>query len=134
MLDETISDVSGINGDMVFLYLMCISLGFKGKYRGKDDSNKLTWYKDRLYAILHNNPTRLFYPGRSKIINECYDYTYSDINNQSSLPDINFWNWTIISIIAIYIVISYIVWFSMTDQIKDLLEAIFEQARKGPLV
>lgn len=134
MLNEAISNVSGNNNDVFFLYLMSISLGFKGKYRDLDEQDDLRWYKDRLYSILHNKPAKLFYPGRAKVIEECYDYTYSNMDNQSALPDINFWNWTIITIIFIYIVISYVIWFSMTDQIKDILNVIFEQARKGPLV
>lgn len=132
MIDNAIANAS-FDNELVFLYLMIINLGFCGKYRIEGDAEDLEWYKERLYAILHKKPARLFYPGRSKMIEECYEYTYME-DSKSKIPDVKFWSFCITSVIIIYIAVSYVIWFAMTDDIKVLLEQIFDQVRRGPLV
>jgi type IV/VI secretion system ImpK/VasF family protein len=132
MLDEIIYTLD--NEEMAFLYLMSLSLGFKGRYRDIDgSSDHISWYKDRLYSILHSKSSRLFYPGRYHLIESCYEYTDSEGNN-AILPDAKFWSWCITTVVFIYIAISYCVWYSITDDISDILEKIVDQTRQGPLV
>lgn len=132
MLDEIIYTLD--NEEMAFLYLMSLSLGFKGRYRDIDESNDhIAWYKERLYSILHSKSSRLFYPGRYHLIESCYEYTDSEGNN-SILPDAKFWSWCITTVVFIYIAISYCVWYGITDDISDILEKIVEQTRQEPLV
>lgn len=133
-LDESISEINSINEEMAFLYLMSLSLGFKGRYKGTDNAEEyISWYKDKLYSMLHKKPSRLFYPGRANMIESCYEYTITDGNNQS-LPDTHFWTIVITGVVVIYLTISYLVWFGITDEISDVLTAISEQIRRGPLI
>ncbi|MDR1333215.1 MAG: DotU family type IV/VI secretion system protein [Holosporales bacterium] len=132
MADDVIVDVR--NEDMAFLYLMALSLGFKGKYRGAVNADEqISWYKNRLYAMLSSHQSKLFFPGRTHMICSCYEYTNFDSDN-SSIPDHRFWAWCIASIIMAYIVISYIVWCGITGEISDVLKQISEQTRQGPLL
>jgi type VI secretion system protein ImpK len=132
MVDEITT--SQTNEEMAFLYLMALSLGFKGKYRDVESSDdRLSWYKSRLYSMLHNKPAKLFFPGRSRIIESCYEHTFTE-NDNSHLPDVRFWSWCIISIAFLYIVISYCVWSNITGEIKDVLNKITEQVKQGPLI
>jgi type IV/VI secretion system ImpK/VasF family protein len=132
MVDEITTDQT--NEEMAFLYLMTLSLGFKGKYRDIEDSDEhLSWYKNRLYSMLHNKPTKLFFPGRSHMIESCYEHTCTE-NGNSYLPDVRFWSWCIISIAFLYIIISYCVWDNITGEIKDILNKITEQVKQGPLI
>jgi type IV/VI secretion system ImpK/VasF family protein len=134
MLDKIIYDLDNSNEEMVFLYLMSLNLGFKGRYRDIEESNDhIAWYKDRLYSILHSKSSRLFYPGRNRMIESCYEYTDSE-QNDSELPDTKFWSFCITSVVVAYILISYCVWYSMTNDIEDILEKIVEQTRKCPLI
>lgn len=134
MLDEMITNLNELSDEMTFLYLMALSLGFKGKYRGGDTSEEyLSWYRDKLYSMLHKKTSRLFYPGRANMIESCYEYTISENSNQF-LPDTRFWAFCIVGIIFVYIVVSYAVWFGITDEISDVLKAIAEQIKRGPLV
>ncbi|MDR1034370.1 MAG: DotU family type IV/VI secretion system protein [Holosporales bacterium] len=133
MLDEVIYTIDINNEEMAFLYLMSLSLGFKGRYRDVDGANdNIAWYKDRLYSMLHSKSSRLFYPGRYHLIESCYEYTDSESNN-SILPDAKFWSLCITTIVLVYIAISYCVWYSITDDIGDILEQIVDQTRQGPL-
>ncbi|MDR3031017.1 MAG: DotU family type IV/VI secretion system protein [Holosporales bacterium] len=134
MLDEVMGNMYSVSEEMAFLYLMALSLGFKGRYRDIENANEhISWYKERLYSLLHDKPSRLFYPGRSHLINSCYEYAYTE-NNDSLLPDIKFWTWSAIAIITIYIVVSYCVWHTITSDISDVLHKIYEQTRQGPLI
>ena len=134
LLDDVTQNASSSNEEMAFLYFMSLSLGFKGRYRDLDNADEhISWYKDRLYAFFHNKPSRLFYPGRTHMIESCYDHTNLE-DNSSNLPDVKFWSWSILSVIFVYIIISYCVWYSMTDEISYVLHKISEQIRQGPLV
>jgi type VI secretion system protein ImpK len=134
MLDEAMGNISEMNQELIFLYFMALSVGFKGKFRDLEKAEEyISWYKDKLYSLLHRKNTRLFYPGRYCLIEPCYSNTIRD-DNKSMLPDARFWSLCIMGVAAIYIVISYIVWFDITDEILRLLNNISEQVRNGPLV
>lgn len=134
MLDSIINDLG--NAEMSFLYLMVLSLGFKGKYRDlgySDSDEKISWYKGRLCAILNTGSSRLFFPGRSHMIESCYDYTFME-NDNNHLPDVKFWSFCVISVIFLYILISYFVWIDITSELNEIMRKISEQVRQGPLI
>jgi type IV/VI secretion system ImpK/VasF family protein len=132
IVDEIISDTS--DEELAFMCLISLSLGFKGRYRDSEESDDaITRYKDRLYSILHTKPSRLFYPGRSHLIESCYQNTHTD-GGDSALPDTRFWSWTILGIVFVYIVISYCIWFNITNEIGDVLNNIEELIRNSPLI
>ncbi|MDR0744511.1 MAG: DotU family type IV/VI secretion system protein [Holosporales bacterium] len=134
MLDEIMANMNAISEELAFLYLMALSLGFKGRYRDTENSiEHISWYKERLYSLLHDKPSRLYYPGRHYLIGSCYEHTYTESNN-SILPDIRFWTLCTIAIISLYIVISYFVWYSITSDVSDILRNIYEQTKQGPLI
>ena len=83
--------------------------------------------------MIHSKSSRLFYPGRPHMIESCYEYTDIE-NNDSALPDARFWSWCILGVVFIYIIISYGVWYNITDEIGDVLHKIAEQTRQGPLI
>jgi type VI secretion system protein ImpK len=132
MADEIMVDIR--NEEMAFLYLMALSLGFKGKYRGTTNSDeRISWYKSRLHAMLSTKQSSLFFPGRIHMIGSCYEYTHFE-SDDSHLPDHRFWSWCIASVVVVYIVVSYVVWCGITGEIHDLLKQISEQTRQGPLI
>lgn len=125
MADIALNDLN--NEEMAFMYLIALSLGFKGKYRDVENSEEyLNWYKSKLYSIIHFNKERLFYPGRQHLINSCYEYTCSE-GTDKMLPDTNYWIVTIVGIIILYIVISYIIWFNITGDINETIRHMYSQ-------
>ncbi|MDR2074728.1 MAG: DotU family type IV/VI secretion system protein [Holosporales bacterium] len=134
LLDELLDDMNSANQEIAFLYLMALSLGFKGRYKDAENSNEyISWYKDKLYSMLHNKSSRLFYPGRSRLIESCYDNTITEDAKQS-LPDTRFWGMVVMGVVVAYLVVSYVVWFGITDDISDILNHISDQIKRGPLV
>ena len=125
MADNTLNDLN--NEEMAFMYLVALSLGFEGKYRNVENSEEyLNWYKSKLYAIIHFNKEKLFYPGRQHLINSCYDYTCTEGTNKL-LPDTNHWIITIIVILILYIIISYFIWFNITGDINTTMKYMHQQ-------
>ena len=132
MLDEIVTELD--NEEIAFLYLMALSLGFKGRYRDIENADKhIGWYKDRLYSMLSAKSARLYFPGRSHMIESCYDYTYIE-NDNSQLPDYRFWTYCVLGVVFAYVIISYFVWSDITDDIGEILAKIAEQTRQGALI
>ena len=134
MLDNVINDFN--NEEILFLYLMVLSLGFKGKYRDLERAEldeKISWYKGRLCAILKTGSSRLFFPGRSHMIESCYEHTFFE-NDDSRLPDLRFWSFCLISVIFVYIFVSFSIWSDITGELNEIMEKISEQVKQGPLV
>lgn len=132
MCDEIVVDFS--NEEMAFVYLMTLSLGFKGRYRDVENADEqIGWYKDRLHSMLNTKSARLFFPGRTHMIDSCYEYTCIE-NDNSHLPDARFWSWCVISVVFLYIIVSYFVWIGITGEISDVLQKISAQTRQGALI
>jgi type VI secretion system protein ImpK len=134
LLDEIVSNYNQNNEEIVFVYLMALSLGFRGKYRDVEGAEThILRYKNSLYSALNSKPSGLFYPGRSHMIESCYTFTDTE-SNDLQLPDVRFWSWCVIAVVSTYIVVSYAMWYGITSEISEVLNKIAEQARNGPLV
>ncbi len=134
MLDETIDNHSNVSDDMVYLYFMMLSLGFKGKFRDtKTAYNEIAMYKDRLYNIFHNKPSRLFYPGRQFLIEDCYASIYHEANN-SKMQDTVFWRWFFRLTIIAFLIISTIIWIIVTSDIGSILNEIAESVSGNSII
>lgn len=132
MADITLNNLN--NEEMAFMYLIALSLGFKGKYRDVEHSEEyLNWYKSKLYSIIHFNKEKLFYPGRQHLINSCYEYTCTEGTNKL-LPDTNYWIITIIGIIILYLIVSYVIWFNITGDINTTIMYMNQQVHSKSMV
>jgi type VI secretion system protein ImpK len=61
LLDELLEDIGSVNQEIAFLYLMSLSLGFKGSYKDAENANEyISWYKDKLYQCFTINPRNCF--------------------------------------------------------------------------
>ena len=83
--------------------------------------------------MLNIKSARLYFPGRSHMIESCYDYTYIE-NDNSQLPDYRFWTYCVLGVVFAYVIISYFVWSDITDDIGEILAKIAEQTRQGALI
>ncbi len=131
MAEETITVTR--DEDMAFIYLMSLNLGFKGKFRDENKCDEhIASYRSRLYALVHPLSNRLFYPGRSHLIEKCYEYTCSE-GSEIELPDTKYWITCIVVVFAVYISVSYIVWYGITNDIYTLVDQISLQMRQHPI-
>ncbi len=132
-LDALLESNDPTRGELALLYFLTLSLGFKGKYKDHEDRETMQWYLDQLYTVINQRPANLFRPGRTYLIDQCYNYTLSEPPGRG-LPDVRVWSICIASIITVYIFITYIVWYKLASEMHDALNLIFEQTRQSPLI
>ncbi len=109
------------------LYLMALSLGFRGQYRDHDASNRVRWYQEQLYQMCCQDATHLFNTNTTKaLFEECYQHTLNESPGRG-LPDLRTWGIYGVCVFLIYIFISYVVWYRIAFEMHRDLNTIFAQ-------
>ncbi len=67
------------------------------------------------------------------MIESCYEHTFMESDN-NRLPDVRFWSFYVVSVIFLYILISYFIWIDITGELNEIMNKISEQVRQGPLI
>ena len=114
------------------LYLMALSLGFRGQYRDHDAQNRVQWYQNQLYQMCCQDPTHLFNTNTTKpLFEECYAHTLNESPGRG-LPDLRTWGIYGLCVFLIYLFISYIVWYRIAFEMHRDLYTIFAQTTTQP--
>lgn len=132
-LEGLLAATDPTKADLANIYMMAISLGFKGRYSDFNDHEKLDWYRDQLFLILENRQNDLFYPGRPRLVSDVYDHTLSEPPGRG-LPDLKVWMTSIASVVLVYIFVSYVVWYKLSSEMQEALNVIFEQSKQSPML
>lgn len=112
------------------LYLMALSLGFRGQYRHNDASNRIRWYQEQLYHMCCQGATHLFDTSTTKaLFEEAYEYTFNESPGRG-LPDLRTWGIYGLCVFLIYIFLSYVVWYRIAFEMHKDLNTIFSQTMK----
>jgi type VI secretion system protein ImpK len=128
-IEDLIQANDATRWDLAAIYLMILALGFKGKYRGEDDAGRLNWYRQQLYILINKHPSSLFHPGRSHLINECYDHTLS-IPIIKGLPDVKNWFFACLGMIVVYLIVTSFLWYNLVRDMDETLGHIVTQSHK----
>ncbi len=118
--------------ELATIYLLCLSLGFRGKYRDMDDEGKIDFYKKQLYHLINNKESDLYGLGRKYLTHAVYEHTIA-LPLSRGLPDVRSWLITFVGIAFTYLFITYIVWYKLVRDLDEALQFIFDQARSLPL-
>lgn len=131
-LESLLQEHDPARNDLAMLYLLCLSLGFRGKYRGMDDEGKLNLYKKKLYYLAHHKESDLYDPGRKYLVHAAYEHN-STLPQSKGLPDVRTWVMTFAGIGVFYLFVTYILWYGVVRDVDEAIQLIFEQARSLPL-
>ncbi|CAO4841665.1 MAG: hypothetical protein FADNKDHG_01092 [Holosporales bacterium] len=115
------------------VYLTALSLGFKGRFNEGKDQEQLDWYKDQLFVLMKGRHNELFYPGRPRLNDDPYAYTISEQPGKG-LPDLRSWISTFMSVMVVYIFISYMVWHNLASEMGSVLNEIYRQLQQSPMI
>jgi len=105
---------------MAAVYHLALSLGFRGKFRDKDDKGKLDFYRRQLFAFIFNrNPdldseTRRLFP-------EAYAYTVQQAQSRP-FPYIGRWIALIAAVMLFFLAASHGLWLHLTRDMVHLVE------------
>ena len=118
--------------ELAQVYLLCLSLGFQGKYKDLDDGGKIDFCKKRLFHLIHQRESDLYTSGRKSLTNAPYEHNIA-LSLSKGLPDVRTWVITFAGIACIYLFVTSILWYRLVRDLDESLQYIFEQARSLPL-
>jgi len=112
--------------DIYAIYLMALSLGFRGKYRGHDDGGRIEEARRALYVRIYHRKPELLRQGR-KLFPECYAHTL-DLGKAKKLPAPARWFWSLAAAIVIWLGISTLAWQSLSSDLHDDVQVLLRKA------
>jgi len=123
-LDRLLQNRDPVYIDLAAVYFLALSLGFKGKFRGKDDRGQIARYRRQLYSfIFHRHPDLL--SDSKHIFPEAYAHTLQQASRRR-LPDSRLWIGVLALIILVWIAISHGLWVHLTGRLNEVNSRISE--------
>lgn len=128
VLDDFLKERNPTKREIGFLYLTCLGLGFKGKYRGFDDQGRIARYREQLFTfIYHQSPT--LFQHKPALFPQASQYTLEG-TPQKDITDFRIWKTIFISVFVCYLVLSYGIWYATTNNLSQLTSAVLEDLKK----
>lgn len=129
-LDTLLTSNGPQRAELGMIYLLALSFGFRGQYRGQDDQKKIKWYMEQLYALTNDGEQGILSGSEdARLIASCYSATLTDPPARG-LPDVKTWAIWISAVLFVYVLITYIVWYQLSAEIHESVQAIVAQSGK----
>lgn len=126
-IDALLEGNDPAQAELAVLYLLALSLGFRGRYRDRDDGGSLDDYRARLFALVFRRPCGLArLPG--PLSAEPYAYTLEQ-GRGGRLRSLRRWLLYWAGLAAALVVASFIVWEAATGDLDRALDQFFESVR-----
>jgi type VI secretion system protein ImpK len=125
-IEELLKDRDPALIEIAAIYLMALSLGFRGKFKDKDDAGMLDYYRSQLFTFIFKTNADLTSETK-QLFPETYNYTL-DKSEGKRLPYLNKWLGVIVLIIILFLVGSYAVWDHQTRDLVTIAEEIIRGA------
>lgn len=124
-LDKLLTDRDPASAEIALLYLLALSLGFQGKYRGLEGRGQLHQYRRQLYSfVYHRSPDLL---NDSKFLfPESYAYTLEE-GKGKRLPHVRRWVWILLIVIILFLVFSHGLWVELSGDLDNIVQQILSR-------
>lgn len=121
-LDSLLIDKDPVRVDLAVLYLNALGLGFRGKYRHFDDDGAIRSYQKRLFTFINRREPYLFQQ-KLHIFQDAYAHTLEG-SGAKELPNARNWYFVFGGIGLMYLITSYVIWYSATSEINRVVNRI----------
>jgi type VI secretion system protein ImpK len=123
-LERVLQERDPVYADVAVVYLMALALGFRGKYRDRDDGGQLQAYRQQLFTFIFRRHPELL-SDTKRLFPDAYDHTLTD-GQVITLADA--WKWTaVLGLLAVlWLGTSYGVWRQLTGELFATTQAIYE--------
>jgi type VI secretion system protein ImpK len=122
-IDELLRQRDAVYVELAKVYLLALSLGFEGKFRGRPDAAAhLDAYRKRLFHFIFNQNPRL-YQGAEHLMPGTYASTL-DQGRPRKLPYLKRWFLAGAVLIALWIGASYLAWNPLIKNMTPSIERI----------
>ena len=109
------------------IYLLTISLGFKGRFRGREDSGQLDDYRKRLFRYIFQRDPDLSQSSR-QLFPDAYAYTLEQGTGRR-LPHLRKWIALIVGLIVLGLLVSYGIWHYLTEDLTSIAQEILHGSK-----
>lgn len=113
-----------LRSDIAAVYLHALALGFQGQYRHTRDLSHLDVYMSKLYEFIYRQSPKVF-THHGTLFPDAYLHTIEDAEAQK-LPDPYRWYYYYFGGIVAFLVITYIMWFDLTFELKTGLYELIQ--------
>lgn len=108
--------------ELAALYLLSLSLGFQGKFRGEVDQGAIARMRRELFHVIaHRDPD--FLQGSTPMFPESYAHTLEQ-SALMKLPDPRKWLWGVGACLAGYVLVAHVLWTYLTEDVTTLVNSI----------
>ncbi len=121
-LDVLLLNKNPIRTDLAILYLNALGLGFRGKYRHLDDKGALKSYRERLFTFINRREPYLF-EQKVHLFPDAYAHTLEE-GEAKELPNLRNWYFVFGGIGLLYLLTSYVIWYSATGEMSRIVNRI----------
>ncbi len=121
-LERLLRDRDPVYRDLAAVYLMALSLGFKGKYRGVDDRGALAEYRRQLFSFVFR-----YEPGLKGESRHLFPETYSHTQREEEkrrLPNPRAWLILLGFVVLAYVLLTHGLWLKLTTPLGEANERI----------
>jgi type VI secretion system protein ImpK len=121
-LDRLLREQNPLSRDLAAVYLMALSLGFKGKYYGADDRGRLARYRQQLFTFVCgrepelDDETRYLFP-------EAYHHNVREEGHRK-LSDPRRWFVVLCLVIIVYVAATQALWIQFTQRLNTVNQSI----------
>jgi len=117
-LDKLLKERDPAFTGLASVFLNGLALGFRGKYRDKDDQGQLEYYRRQLFSFIFHHAPDLFRSSK-RLFPEAYAHTL-DQGRSQKLPGIKRWVWLNIFLVILLLTVSHGVWTHLTEEVMSL--------------
>ena len=121
-LDLLLQGQNPVEKDLAAVYLMALSLGFKGKYYGMDDKGQIASYRRQLFAFICRRAPALDNESRH-MFPEAYDHIVRE-ESQRKLSDPRKWIVVLCLSIIVYVAATQLLWSQLTQDLSTVNQSI----------
>lgn len=121
-IDALLARGAQTDPDLAKVYLFALSLGFRGRYRGSEESVHLDTYRKELYRAVYGvEPGSL--PGAGRLFPEAYASTRSR-GEVEKLPQVTPWVVSFFLTFIVFLLVSHYYWLDATADLRSLVDRI----------
>lgn len=116
-IDAMLADSSPAHTELASIYLMVLTLGFRGRYRGRS-SAEIDSYRARLRVFIAHRIAPV--QDGEPVFADAYRHTL-DEGRETLLPAIARWVWVAMGALVLYLIVSEALWVWLTDPVYYLI-------------
>jgi type VI secretion system protein ImpK len=121
-IDEILQRRDPSRVEIAAVYLLSLSLGFRGKYRNTDDGGRIEGYKRELHAFIASrdaDPTSVM----DRFFSQAYANTLDERRDQR-LARVRPWAFGLLAVFVGYVLFGHLIWIRETTEIRDAVQLI----------